>query len=99
MQFARRELEAVGAEAFLPPNETDSLALFAVEELRRGAIRYEAGLRLESTDVSTDATGPASGLCADPRDRDFTTVSGSFGVLWLAGDEYAVGGSPSASSS
>ena len=37
-QALSRDFEAIGEEAFVPPTQTDSWAVFAFEELERGAI-------------------------------------------------------------
>jgi iron complex outermembrane receptor protein len=83
LQYGRRDLEAIGDEAFLPPSITDVLALFAVEEIQAGRMIYEAGLRVSSQSTSADLRP----------DRDFTGASGSLGVLAKLGDQYRVGGS------
>jgi len=80
-QFGRRDLEAVGAEAFIPPSKTDQLALFAVEEIESGPMIYQVGLRLQQQ--STEAVGNPN--------RDFSGASGSFGLVWRSGSAYAIG--------
>ncbi|MDX1389658.1 MAG: TonB-dependent receptor, partial [Acidobacteriota bacterium] len=86
LQYRTRDLEAIGDEAFLPPSTEDSAALFALERLTSGAFRYELGLRAERVSADTRATVAADPICDDPRSRDFTPVSGSFGFAWLPGD-------------
>jgi iron complex outermembrane receptor protein len=85
-----RDLEAIGAEAFIPPTNTDALALFAVEEIESGPMIYQVGLRLQSQ--NTDAAAQPD---ADPpkpaQSRDFSGASGSFGLVWRAGKGYAIG--------
>jgi iron complex outermembrane receptor protein len=93
VQFGNRDFEATGAEAFLPASQTDTLALFALEEIEQGPMRYELGVRFESTDVETPVTIAADPACSNPRDRDFDTLSGSFGLLWAASERYALGAS------
>jgi iron complex outermembrane receptor protein len=83
LQIGRRDLEAVGEEAYIPPSRTDSLALFAVEELETGPMIYQFGLRLQKQ--NNQATGDA--------DRDFSGASGSIGLVWRAGKGYAIGAS------
>ncbi len=95
IQYAARSIEAVGAEAFLPPSDSESLAAFVLEEFKSGSVRYELGARVETTDLRTSATVAPQPLCADPRDREFAGVSGSFGVVWSANERYALGGSAS----
>lgn len=73
-QVASRDFEAIGAEAFVPPTETRTFALFAFEELGRGAWRGQLGGRFEHQDVK--ALGDV-GL-----ERSFDGVSGSAGLLY-----------------
>jgi iron complex outermembrane receptor protein len=71
----------VGAEAFLPESSTDSWAAFAFEELRRGDLRWQLGVRWESLDVS--AVGRPG--------RSFGGGSSSLGLVWLPeGGPYSV---------
>jgi iron complex outermembrane receptor protein len=95
VQYATRDFEAVGLEAFLPPSETESLALFALEEIEAGPLRYEIGARFDSTDLTTPATLAPDPGCAAPVDRDFDEVSGSVGAVWSPNDTYTLGGSVS----
>lgn len=50
-QYFHRDFEAVGAEAFLPPNKTDQFGLFTLQEFTVGVVGLEAGARFERTDV------------------------------------------------
>jgi len=83
VQATRRDFEAIGDEAFVPPSTTDALALFAVEEIERGPVSYEIGLRYENQDVRADG-GPS---------RSFDGISGSAGLVWRPSDGWTVGGS------
>ncbi len=57
-QFSTRDFEAIGDEAFVPPSETRSLALFAYEALRATeALRLQGGLRLERQTAESTTTG------------------------------------------
>lgn len=83
LQLGKRDFRALGEEAFVPPTRTDSRAAFTFQELSRGEFRYQAGLRYESQKVEAtleDGTG----------DVDKSGVSGSLGLVWLPGDDYAV---------
>ncbi|NIM62358.1 MAG: TonB-dependent receptor, partial [Acidobacteria bacterium] len=98
-QLRRREVDAIGAEAFLPANDTDQFALFAVQELDpAGPLRFELGLRSERTEVSTPETLAAEPLCLDPVNRDFDTLSGSAGLAWIGSSGMALGVSISSAS-
>jgi iron complex outermembrane receptor protein len=83
VQLGTRDLEAVGDEAFIPATEARQLALFAFEEIDRGAFRWQLGARYESQEV--DATDPVL------QDRSFDAVSGSVGIVWLPVDGYSLG--------
>lgn len=73
VQGARRDFAAIGAEAFVPPSVTDTFAVFAFEEARSGAWRFQVGGRYEhqSAEVAEEALN-----------RTFGAVSGSGGLVW-----------------
>lgn len=48
VQAGSRDLEATGAEAFIPPSSTDLFAAFAYEEVGAGPVRFQFGGRWES---------------------------------------------------
>ncbi|HEX2165520.1 MAG TPA: TonB-dependent receptor, partial [Thermoanaerobaculia bacterium] len=73
LQAARSDFAAAGEEAFVPPSVTDTVALFAFEELARGPLRLQLGARWERSDLDPDGASPA---------RSFTGLSGSAGVVW-----------------
>ena len=73
LQYSHRDFFAVGAEAYVPPNVTDQLALFALQEFGQGPIQIEAAGRIEFTDVA------AQPLAIE---RDFTAVSGAVGLIY-----------------
>lgn len=97
LQLTSRQAEARGEEAFLPETETDTLALFALQEVETGPVRLEFGGRYETTDHAIGFVGPefqarvvAAG-CSDPRDTDFSTFSASAGAVWLSDNGYGIG--------
>ncbi len=97
LQFANRDAEARGEEGFLPKTETDTLALFALQEFSTGPLQLELGGRYETSDVGVGRIAPefqarvvAAG-CSDPRDTDFDAFSASAGAVWLSGNGYGVG--------
>lgn len=76
LQIGREDLEAVGAEAFLPPVVTENVALFAFEEYAiHDDLRLQFGARWESQDLDPEGPQP---------ERSFDGISGSFGVVWEA---------------
>lgn len=82
LQLGNREFEAIGDEAFVPPTETDSLAVFLVEEASFSALTLTGGLRYETIDVTSTTANT---------DRDFDTLSGSIGASWQFSDGVAFG--------
>jgi iron complex outermembrane receptor protein len=83
----------------LPENETETLALFALQEVSAGPVRLEFGGRYDTTDVSVGSLTTeyqdrvvAAG-CSVPQDTDFDAFSASAGAIWLTDNGYGVGGS------
>jgi iron complex outermembrane recepter protein len=87
-QFYHRDFSAVGAEAFLPPNETNQIGLFTVQEFDLGGVGLEAAGRYEHTDVGSNAVGI---------DRDFSAFSGALGASYDISSRIKVGGNVSRS--
>lgn len=83
LQALRRDFEAIGEEAFVPPTRTDSWAAFTFQEIARGGWRFQLGARFESQDVSAETDGID--------DRSFDGLSGSFGVVRRFGEDYSLG--------
>lgn len=78
LQLRDVDLQAIGAEAFVPPSQTRNAGVFVFEERSIGAVTFEAGARLESQRI--DLPG-ASGAYDDD------SLSGSASVVWrVAGD-------------
>ncbi len=73
VQFLHRDFSAVGAEAYVPPNLTDQLAVFTLQEWGTGPIQIEAAARAEFTDVEAQTLGIA---------RDYETFSGALGLVY-----------------
>ena len=74
-QFFTRKLAALGAEAFLPPNSTEQIGLFTLQELELGSLELEAAARYERSKVGANTIG---------FDRSFDAWS------FAAGGSYAV---------
>jgi iron complex outermembrane recepter protein len=81
VQYQDVELQAIGEEAFVPPNSTKSAAVFAFEELTRGRFDFQFGARYETQDVSTSADLP---------DRSFDGLSGSVGTIFRSSNGSAI---------
>jgi len=77
LQLGHEDFSATGAEVFAPPAETDTVALFVVEEREFDAFTLQGGARVEN--ASVDAEGWSS--------ESFDTVGVSGGVVIpFAGD-------------
>jgi len=73
-QFSHVDFSAIGEEAFLPANSTQSFALFTLQEIDFEPFEAEFGLRYENTSV--DATA------AIGQKRDFDAFSASAGLSY-----------------
>lgn len=82
IQYLHRDFSAVGAEAYVPPNLTDQLAIFTLQEFGTGPIQIEAAARAEFTDVEAQTLGIA---------RDYETFSGALGVVYQGIDGVRIG--------
>lgn len=81
VQAARRDFAKVGREAFVPPSETESWGVFALEELASGKVTYQVGARYERQEVT-----PRD---ADAGRRSFDGLSLSTGAVWSPRDDYS----------
>lgn len=77
---------ALGAEAFLPPVESDSHAAFLFEEVVAGDLRWQFGLRYDHTAVQSRTLEPFG----PGRDLSFEALSGSAGVVWSLPQDYSL---------
>ena len=83
IQGSDREFSALGAEAFVPPVDTQSYGMFWVgQAMTASALNLEGGVRLER--VQQD---PSSG-----QSRDFTLGSVSFGLAKNLSDGWRISG-------
>jgi iron complex outermembrane recepter protein len=73
VQYTHRDFFAEGAEAYVPPNLTDQLAIFTLQEFGTGPFQIEAAARAEFTTVEAQTLGI---------ERDFDTVSGALGLVY-----------------
>lgn len=80
-QTLRRDFEATGEEAYVPPTLTRNHGLFLLEEYTAGAWRYEIGLRHEWQDIDADG----------PRDTSHSGTSVSAGAVWTFAPQYSIG--------
>lgn len=82
LQYSNVDFEAIGPEAYIPPNMTENFAVFTLQELDFDAIELELGGRYENTAVSETLLG---------RDRDFDTFSGAIGASYTLFDDFRAG--------
>src|SRR5690606_30669085 len=80
-QTLRRDFDALGEEAFVPPTLTRNHGLFLLEEYTAGAWRYELGVRHEWQDIQADGR----------RDTDHSGTSVSAGAVWTFVPQYSLG--------
>ncbi len=73
VQFMHRDFFAQGEEAYVPPNLTDQLAVFTLQEFGTGPFQIEAAARGEFTNVEAQTLGLK---------RNFDTFSGALGVVY-----------------
>ncbi|MEL7447032.1 MAG: TonB-dependent receptor [Pseudomonadota bacterium] len=73
IQYTTRDFSAVGEEAFVAPNETEQLAVFALQEIDLGGIQLEGAARYEMVDVQSDPLGI---------ERDFDLFSGALSLVF-----------------
>lgn len=89
VQFADRNFDVQGDEAFLPRNETTSTGFFTLQQLELGRVKAEAGLRYEISDLT--ARGVDGDLRFFQGSRHFETVSGSLGASYGISDDWRIG--------
>ncbi|WP_374614541.1 TonB-dependent receptor [Sphingorhabdus sp.] len=77
IQYLLRDFEAIGAEAFVPPNRTRQLGLFSLQEFDLGGLHLEAALRYDRVKQEAQTLGIT---------RNFNNVSAAFGLAYLIGD-------------
>jgi iron complex outermembrane receptor protein len=87
-EVGRSDFSAVGAEAYLPTNQTQNYALFVFEEAKTGAFTWQTGARYETRAVEADAfesilatNGVDATRTYAARNDDRDTLSLSGGVI------------------
>ncbi|NJS15055.1 MAG: TonB-dependent receptor [Sphingopyxis sp.] len=73
LQYFHRDFNAIGAEAFVPRNLTEQLAIFTLQEWTMGAFGLEAAARYEATSVEANMLGIK---------RNFGAFSGALGASY-----------------
>lgn len=77
VQYQSRDFEAIGAEAFVPPNKTRQYGLFTLQEFTFGELDSEIALRLDSAELRADTLGIT---------RTFNNFSAAAGVGYNIGN-------------
>ena len=81
-QVTHTDFAALGDEAYIPPNVTDNIAVFALQELALAAFEVEAGLRYEHAAIDATTLGIS---------RDYDTISGAIGGSYTIVDDFRIG--------
>jgi iron complex outermembrane receptor protein len=77
VQYQTRDFEAIGAEAFVPPNKTRQYGLFTLQEFKFGDLETEVALRFDTAELRADTVGVT---------RAFNNFSAAAGVGYNIGD-------------
>ena len=77
VQYQTRDFEAIGAEAFVPPNKTRQYGLFTLQEYTKGNLDAEVAVRFDTAELRADILGLT---------RSFKNVSAAFGLGYHIGD-------------
>ncbi len=77
VQYQTRDFEAIGAEAFVPPNRTRQYGLFTLQEFAIGKLDAEVALRFDTAELRADTLGLS---------RAFNNFSAAVGVGYHIGD-------------
>lgn len=81
VQFTDLDLEAVGAEAYIPPSQTTGLGVFVVEQREFGDWTVDFGGRVEQQEIE---------VRSDARNYDGTAYSAAAGLVWDWDDALAL---------
>jgi iron complex outermembrane receptor protein len=77
VQYQTRDFEAIGAEAFVPPNKTRQYGLFTLQEYTKGNLDAEVAVRFDTAELRADTLGLT---------RSFNNVSAALGLGYHIGD-------------
>ena len=82
IQYVHRDFSAIGAEAFVPPNVTDQVGIFTLQEVRVGDFEVEGAARYDKVNVSSQVLGV---------ERDFNSYSFALGFAYLPTEQLRIG--------
>lgn len=77
LQYQTRDFEAIGAEAFVPPNITRQFGVFTLQEFTKGNVDAEVAIRFDSAELRANTLGLS---------RAFNNISAAFGLGYHIGD-------------
>lgn len=77
VQYQSRDFEAIGAEAFVPPNKSRQYGLFTLQEFKFGDVETEIALRFDTAELRADTLGIT---------RAFNNFSAAAGLGYHVGD-------------
>ncbi|MFN3620355.1 TonB-dependent receptor, partial [Sphingorhabdus sp.] len=77
VQYQTRDFEAIGAEAFVPPNKSRQYGVFSLQEFNFGPLDAEVAVRFDSAELRADTLGLS---------RSFKNFSGAVGLGYHIGD-------------
>lgn len=88
-----RDFEAIGAEAFVPPNNTSQFGLFTLQEFELGQLGLEIGARYERTNVNSNSvkTGIDHDAPTIAIDRSFNAFSGAISLSYDVAPDVRIG--------
>ena len=77
-QYAQRDFEAIGDEAFVPPSKTRTMAVFWIESAEFDEWQVDLGIRYDKIRVKALETNAGN----MPVKRDFSPLSASVGAIY-----------------
>lgn len=89
VQFVIRDFDVVGEEAYLPRNDTRQFGLFTVQQLQRGPLRLEAGLRFERSRLESKPLPDQTQFTQTS--RTYEALSGSIGAAYDLAPGWKIG--------
>ncbi len=81
LQYQIRDFEAIGEEAFVPPNTTNQLGIFTLQEFAFGPLGVEVSARYDRNKLEAKTIGVS---------RTFNNVSAALGLSYTSG-EFEIG--------
>lgn len=82
IQYVHRDFSAIGAEAFVPPNVTDQIGIFTLQEVRTGDFEIEGAARYDKVNVGSQSVGV---------ERNFNSYSFALGLAYIADERLRLG--------